>query len=308
MRTRDHNAVSKNLKSRSGRLDHAESYSLDPSRGLGKGERRLLDELYRRFNRPKFIFPDPLALVLPFADAGEQEVAGLIAAALSFGNVQTILRSAGGVLAALPRPAQALRETPCPELNRRFHGFRHRYVGAQELVDFLCAIQAVLRRYGSLEQCFLVHYDQKHSTVLPALCGLSDELRKQSSLPKNYLLPDPRRGSACKRWCMWLRWMIRRDSVDPGPWRGVPPAKLIVPVDTHIYRIALRLDWTRRRNADLRTALEITAALRSAAPDDPIRYDFALSRLGIRSDMDLESFFNAYAIVRDDPEAGLKLP
>ena len=84
--------------------------------------------------------------------------------------------------------------------------------------------------------------------------------------------------------------MVRKDAVDPGGWDGVPASKLIMPLDTHIHRIGLELGFTSRRNADMQCALEITNAFKHFAPKGPVRYDFALTRLGIRRDTDLESF------------------
>ena len=88
--------------------------------------------------------------------------------------------------------------------------------------------------------------------------------------------------------------MARKDAVDPGGWDNVPASKLIVPLDTHIHRIGLELGFTARKCADMRCALEITNAFKRFAPKDPVRYDFALTRLGIRQDADLESFLDEF--------------
>jgi uncharacterized protein (TIGR02757 family) len=100
------------------------------------------------------------------------------------------------------------------------------------------------------------------------------------------LLPSPGRGSACKRLNLFLRWMVRSDEVDTGVWQGVAASKLIVPLDTHMHRIAGQMGLTQRKQPDMRTALEITDRFRSIAPMDPVRYDFALTRLGIRQALD----------------------
>jgi len=118
-------------------------------------------------------------------------------------------------------------------------------------------------------------------------------LVKAMGRERSYLLPDPRLGSACKRLNLYLRWMVRRDAVDPGGW-NVPPAKLVVPLDTHMHALGRALGLTDRRSADLRTALEITAAFRAIAPDDPVRYDFALTRLGMRGGERREAFLKRY--------------
>ncbi len=95
------------------------------------------------------------------------------------------------------------------------------------------------------------------------------------------LLPSPGKGSACKRLNLFLRWMVRSDDVDPGGWSGVDAGKLIVPLDTHMHRMGLEVGLTRRKQADMQAALEVTRAFRTIAPEDPVRYDFALTRLGI---------------------------
>ncbi len=91
----------------------------------------------------------------------------------------------------------------------------------------------------------------------------------------------PSQGSACKRWCMFLRWMVRTDPPDLGAWRHLSPADLIMPVDTHVLKIARLTGLTDRKTADWKTALQITERLRAFAPEDPVRYDFALAHLGI---------------------------
>ena len=97
-------------------------------------------------------------------------------------------------------------------------------------------------------------------------------------------------ASICKRLHLYLRWMVRRDRVDPGGWDSVSAAKLMVPLDTHTFRIVCRLGATRRRSADMRAAQEATEAFRRVCPRDPVRYDFALSRLGIREEADMDGF------------------
>ena len=102
--------------------------------------------------------------------------------------------------------------------------------------------------------------------------------------------PSPERGSACKRINLFLRWMVRKDRVDPGGWDKVPRSMLIIPLDTHMYHICTGLNMTCRKSADMTTAVEITEAFRKIAPEDPVRYDFSLTRLGIRKDADPDSF------------------
>ncbi|HOX23780.1 MAG TPA: DUF2400 family protein, partial [Elusimicrobiales bacterium] len=93
-------------------------------------------------------------------------------------------------------------------------------------------------------------------------------------------------SSPLKRWNLYFRWMVRKDAVDPGGWNKIPPSSLIVPLDTHMQRIAKLLGLTKRKQADMKTALEITAAFAAVRPEDPVRYDFCLTRFGINDAFD----------------------
>ena len=91
----------------------------------------------------------------------------------------------------------------------------------------------------------------------------------------------PSCGGACKRLNLFLRWMVRRDAVDFGIWTDVSPAKLIIPLDTHVIRVGRCLGLTRYASPGWKMAADITASLRALDPDDPVKYDFSLCHLGM---------------------------
>lgn len=264
--------------------------------------RKLLDDLYRRYNRRRYVHPDPLEFLYDYPDLRDRQIAGLVAATLAVGRVASILRSVSAVLGCLgPRPAEFLDAVKPARLRRLLAGFRHRFFSGDDVAALLLAARNVVRSYGSLEGCFAAGLDGCEETVLPALGRFVDELLLAGCCrARSNLLPHPRRGSACKRLNLYLRWMVRRDAVDPGGWRAVTPDRLIVPLDTHMYKIALALGLTRRKQPDLGAALDVTAAFRSIAPADPVRYDFALTRLGIRSDAEAGEFIRHCAGVACD--------
>lgn len=249
--------------------------------------RRSLDRLYSQYNRKRFIHPDPLEFVHHYHDPADREVVGFIASALAYGRVAQILKSVQVVLDRLgPAPSGYVRHARRSTLARDFGGFKHRFTTGEDLVWLLENLQRALKRHGSLEACFLSNFDPTSPTVLPALAHFAEELSACDCPPSGMLLPSPERGSACKRLNLFLRWMVRSDEVDLGIWTGVPASMLIIPLDTHMHRISRQLGLTRRNQADMRTALEITDQFRSIAPADPVRYDFALTRLGIRQAID----------------------
>lgn len=251
-------------------------------------DKSRLDELYAAYNRRRWVHPDPIEFLYRYRDGRDREIAALVASSLAYGRVAQILKSVGVVLDVMgPSPLRFLEAATPSSLKEGFQGFKHRFTTGCELAALLEGAKRVVTRYGSLQACFLAGLDEDHEDVLPALSHLAEALASCSDETCNSLLPLPRRGSACKRLNLFLRWLVREDRVDPGGWRRVPPSKLIVPLDTHMHRVAILLGMTKRKNGGLRTAVEITRAFRKIAPDDPVRYDFALTRLGIRKDLDM---------------------
>ncbi len=245
--------------------------------------RETLDELYACLNRREYIHPDPLELVREFPDPLDREVVGMVASALAYGRVQQILRSVAAVLERMGEsPLGFIMASSLEDLQRAFSNFRHRFTGGSQMAGLLHGLKQVIRRHGSLEACFVGYCGAEDDSILPALRAFVRELRAEIPCRMDMLLPDLDKGSACKRLNLFLRWMVRIDEVDPGGWHGVDPRLLMVPLDTHMHRIALEAGLTQRRQGDMRTACEITRAFRSITPEDPVRYDFALTRLGIR--------------------------
>ncbi len=258
-----------------------------------------LEALRKKYNHRKFASPDPIEVIYEYYDPRDVEVAALIAASLSFGNVKTILTSCHRVLERTGPPAQFLATCSDSELSKVVAGFRHRYVAAPEMLGLLRAIQRAQKDHGSLEALFVKCGRKNDETILPALEHFADALLVYAEQDGNYLIPRPARGSACKRLHMFLRWMVRSDAIDLGLWKGVSKAKLVAPMDTHLFRISKALGFTTRSQPDLRAALEVTQAFKELAPRDPIRYDFSLTRLGIRTDADMRSFLLSCGLATD---------
>ncbi|HJQ40653.1 MAG TPA: TIGR02757 family protein [Thermoanaerobaculia bacterium] len=225
------------------------------------------------------IEPDPLQLVLRYHDPLDQEVAGLLAAAFAYGRADIIVANIGAVLAKMtPSPYRYLASFNRREATRRFAGFAHRFHKTPDLVALFARIAGAIRTHGSLGALFQSCYSPADSDIAPSLARFVTALRIEGL---EYLLTSPDDGSACKRMNLFLRWMIRRTPPDLGLWTFADPAKLVMPLDTHVHRIATFLGLTDRKSADWKTARLLTDALTRFDPSDPVRYDFALCRLGI---------------------------
>jgi uncharacterized protein (TIGR02757 family) len=210
---------------------------------------------------------DPLGIV---REARDRETAALLGALLAFGNARAVRASLGASLAALGE-------------GRRLRGrVRHRWIDGGDLDRLLGRAGEARARHGSLEDLFLAGDDGDLAAALDRFCAALRGPRPGRGL--RFLLPQPRDGSACKRPLLFLRWVVRAEGADLGLWRRVDPARLVVPLDTHVHRIAYWLKLTGRRTPSWRTAVEVTEALREADPEDPVRFDFALAHLGILGD------------------------
>jgi len=241
---------------------------------------RLLETAYARFSRRHYALQDPICFVYNYPERGDAEVAGLLSALLAFGRVAQIMRSVEDALGRLgASPGDFVRSSSERELRAACAGFVHRTVDAGNLACLLVALKGVLARHGSLEACFRANDEPGARTVLPGLTGLAGEL--SGSGGAGHLVADPRRGSPCKRWNLFLRWMVRRDAVDPGLWHAVSPARLIVPLDAHMWRVCTGLGLTRRATCNMKAALEVTDAFRALCPEDPVRYDFSLMHASV---------------------------
>lgn len=254
-----------------------------------------LNSLYDRYNRREYVHPDPLEFLYAYKDIRDREIVGLIASSLAYGRVAQILKSVSSALSAMkPSPSLFLEKSGADSIRKTFEGFTHRFAKGAQFAGLLLGMKRVIATFGSLNACFLAGMSPGDENVLPAMTRFSGRLVLEKDDP-GHLVPLPGRGSACKRMNLFLRWMVRQDAVDPGGWEGIPPSSLIIPLDTHMHKTGLALALTKRKQANMRAALEMTDAFKKLNPADPVKYDFALTRLGIRRDLDLGEFLASMA-------------
>lgn len=255
-----------------------------------------LDRIHAEYNRREFVSPDPLEFLYAYPLVKDREIAGLVAALLAYGRVAQILKAVSRVLDILgPSPHEYLLTRTEADIVHDLKGFKYRFTTEGHMTGLLVGVGKVLQRFGSLEACFLSGFSLDHGSVIPAMSHFVKELTCGKDM--GILAADPDKRSACKRNNLFLRWMVRNDSVDPGGWAEIPCSALVVPLDTHMFRVGTLLGFTRQKQANLKTALEITRGFRDLVPDDPVMYDFCLTRFGIRGEMNHDDL---KAILIDD--------
>ena len=259
----------------------------------------ILEALYETRSQAH-LANDPLSFSHRYRDPQDQEVVGLISASFAYGNVKIIKKNLATIFDVMGGSPRLFVERFDPEQGARlFAGFKHRFNDGRDLCALLLACRIMLEESGSIEKWLLRFHDQGRENLTRTLSGFSEAVKRldlspvfgSKEVPADsyfpFFFPSPASGSACKRLCMYLRWMVRpADGIDLGIWKGITPDKLVIPVDAHIQRICRFLGFTSRKQADWRMACEITRSLREIDPADPVKYDFSICHLGISEGCD----------------------
>jgi uncharacterized protein (TIGR02757 family) len=251
-----------------------------------------LERLYAAFNAPESAL-DPIQIVRRYLRPDDRELVAFIAAGLAFGRVASVMASVESVCRVLgAEPARFIRTFSPQRDGAPLRALVHRWTRGDDLVGLLWILHVLVTRHGSIEDAFLPGVDARKPDLGDAVERFSNEARDIDLRPAyprgvpatpgaHYFFSRPSTGSACKRINLFLRWMVRKDAVDPGGWTRVAARQLIVPLDTHTIRVGRCLRLTRRVTPGWKMAEDITAALRAIDPDDPVRYDFALCHLSM---------------------------
>ena len=225
---------------------------------------------------PTYLSSDPVEFPRRYGDPLDSEAAALICALFAYGNVTSMKAFLERLLSELgPSPGEALRS------GRAWRTRPYRFQTARDVGCLLRGLGTILRDHGSVEAAF----GSRGGGPEERIEGLALRLREacgRVTPGMTHLLPLPSSGSACKRWWLFLRWVVRPDDgVDLGLWTCLSPSELLIPVDVHVARAAQEIGLTTRKSPDRIFALEVTESLRLLCPEDPVKYDFALARPGI---------------------------
>ncbi|MFZ2146596.1 MAG: TIGR02757 family protein [Sedimentisphaerales bacterium] len=251
--------------------------------------KNVLEKLYNKYNHRDCIKPDPLQFVYRYDNPSDMEVAAFLAADLAYGRVEQIQKSLTDLFERMGESPFAFIRGFGKAERKKIRGFKHRFTTDRDISDLLMLLKKVLNRYASIEEFFIQGYNPNDRNIISELskfCNSLIDMYAAEHNPKTkrglkYLLVNPAKGSACKRLNLFLRWMVRDDDVDTGLWKSIDKAKLIVPVDVHMGRLCKILGFYDQKVVSLQTAVKITEGFAEIEPADPVKYDFALSRIGI---------------------------
>lgn len=249
----------------------------------------FLEEIYSKYNKKKFIHPDPLEFLYRYKEKEDIELVGLISSSLSLGRVEKILEAIERILKPLGKsPSEKLKLVNGKDLKEMFKGFVYRFFKEEDIVRLLYTLKIIKEQHHTLENLLYSIYHKNQNFIL-SIDELIKHMEKINGREFGMLLPKPSKGSSCKRLFLFLRWMIRKDDIDLGIWEKFNPNKLVVPMDTHMTNIASKLFKIKEiKSVNLKKAIKITRYFAKENREDPVKYDFSLTRFGINRDFNKE--------------------
>lgn len=249
--------------------------------------KNILEKAHEDFLLNNEIIADALEPALKFQNPTDKEFVSFICSILAYGRIVQVKRNIHALVDPMgENPVTWLLKQNEASLKAHVKDWKHRFNTSHDILIMLLVLQKIYSEHGSIERFLKPSQYANVEALLIAIREGFYGLIPKNKKPKksfDFFIPDPKLGSASKRMNLYLKWMVRDTEPDLGLWKTISKNKLIVPLDTHVFKQAKSLQITNRNTADLQTAIEITEFLRKLDADDPTRYDFALCHLSINN-------------------------
>ena len=245
----------------------------------------FLNNKVKEYNRLSFIDKDPVCIPHLFKKKQDIEIAGFFAAIFAWGIRKTIINKSKELLQRMDDAPYDFCINHGDEDLKKLLGFKHRTFNDTDLLYFISFFKHHYTKHESLEDAFLIGKKKKTDGVEEMLNGFYEYFFSLPFVPQRTMkhIASPAKNSTCKRLCMYLRWMVRKDNcgVDLGIWHDIKMQDLMIPLDLHVGRVARNFGLITRPATDWQTVVELTNEMKTLDPKDPSKYDYALFALGI---------------------------
>ncbi|MEL6976551.1 MAG: TIGR02757 family protein [Bacteroidota bacterium] len=242
----------------------------------------FLDEKAEHYEHPRFLTSDPIQIPHKFTRKEDVEISAFLTATIAWGNRKSIINNATKMMELMGNAPYDFIISHTPKDLDALNTFVHRTFNGEDFSSFVRGLHHIYETHGGLEEIFAKHQDSASlQSAISTFKSVFFEIPHAKRTLKH--VSDPEKGSAAKRLNMFLRWMVRspQKGVDFGIWKSISPAKLSCPLDVHSGNVARKLGLIQRKQNDAKALKELDKSLRRFAPEDPVKYDFALFGLGV---------------------------
>lgn len=243
-----------------------------------------IDKLAQRYETKEFFNDDPVRFPNKFADKKDIEIAGFIASLVAYGRREVFIKKLNTLFDIAENEPYNFITNFEPEI---LGDFNYRFGKPEDFAQIFTCLKKLYNENGGLEDLFKYGYEVsecgKKNMFIPVTDYFYSSVSDNSSMGFRFMIPDARKGSAMKRMCMYLRWMVRKGPVDFGIWEFMPQSDLLIPLDTHVARISREMGLLTRNANDFKSVVELTENLKQFDPNDPVKYDFAMFGYGVNN-------------------------
>ena len=247
--------------------------------------KQYMDRLVETYETADFIKDDPIQFPHRYKNNTDIEIAGFLASIFAYGKREVFIKKLSILFEKMNNQPNEFIKTFSID-NNSLDDFDYRFSVGIDIKQIVLILKALYNSGESLESLF--SYGWKNTgTVEGMLKTAIDYFYARITLPVTkgvyHLLPNPAKGSACKRLNMFLRWMVRDGKVDLGIWHFIPKSELLIPLDVHVAKISRKLNLLTRSQNDYKAVQELTKKLKEFDYNDPVKYDFAMFGYGINN-------------------------
>jgi uncharacterized protein (TIGR02757 family) len=242
----------------------------------------MLDKKADFYERPDFIYTDPIQIPHNFKTKEDIEIAGFLTATIAWGQRKNIIKSAGILMSLLDNEPYSFICNAGEKEFKKIECFVYRTFQAEDCIFFLRSLQNIYLNIGGLEKVFTDGFIQRNTIFSSFIYFHKAFLNFPHSLRCEKHVANVQANASAKRLNLFLRWMVRSADrgIDFGLWRNIPSASLMIPLDLHTGNTARQLGLLKRKQNDWKAVEELTSILRKFDLEDPVKYDFALFGMG----------------------------
>lgn len=239
-----------------------------------------LDKLVEIYETKEFIYDDPIGIPNKFRDKKDKEIAGFISSLVAYGRRDVFLKKLNELLNIAQNEPYNFILNFEPKI---LGNFNYRFGKTEDFAEIFMILKKLYEESKGLEALFEYGYKNpvNANIFIPVTDYFYSKAVNNEALGFKFMIPDARKGSAMKRMCMYLRWMVRKGNVDFGIWDFMPASDLLIPLDTHVARVSREMGILKRKQNDFKAVIELTNNLKKFDSQDPVKYDFAIFGFGV---------------------------